>query len=161
MKSRRVPHLGSHPDTKLNKWKKSLILCGIVSAFVFAGGMITVCNRGKDVDPQGCEFTESARQLRNPGRGYYNIYLFEITDEEVNYPQLVEAAYQKDKATTLTLVEINLQEYREGEISQAGLKNIDALFYALKKTDKQLIVRFLYDWAGENEKYEPDRLDVI
>ena len=161
MKSRRVPHLGSHPDTKLNKWKKSLILCGIVSAFVFAGGMITVCNRGKDVDPQGCEFTESARQLRNPGRGYYNIYLFEITDEEVNYSQLVEDAYQKDKATSLTLVEINLQEYREGEISQAGLKNIDALLYALKKTDKQLIVRFLYDWAGENEKYEPDRLDVI
>lgn len=151
----------SHSHLKLNKVKKSIILCSVLLLLVLSGGLAVLYTRGNNVDPQGCSFTESARELRNPGRGYYNIYLFEITDEEVNYRQLVDSLYQKDKDTSLTLIEINLQEYREREISKAGLINIDALFHALKRTDKQLIVRFLYDWAGENEKYEPESLELI
>lgn len=150
-----------HSHLKLNKVKKSIILCSVLLLLVLIGGLAVFYTRGNNVDPQGCSFTESARELRNPGRGYYNIYLFEITDEEVNYRQLVDSLYQKDKDTSLTLIEINLQEYREREISKAGLINIDALFHALKRTDKQLIVRFLYDWAGENEKYEPESLELI
>lgn len=66
-------------------------------------------------------FRESARELRNPGRGFYNLYRYEITDEKVNYWQLVQEMYRGDENTTLSLVEINLQKYREGEISEAGM----------------------------------------
>ncbi len=141
--------------------KKKLLLAGILFLLIFVGGLVLYLNRRSEVEAESCVFRESARELRNPKRGFYNIYFFRITDEEVNYRQLVEASYEKDTDTSITLIEINLQEYREGEISKAGLSNIDTLFHALKKTGKQLIVRFLYDWDGENEKYEPESLDVI
>lgn len=106
-------------------------------------------------------FQESSRELRNPGRGFYNLYRFMITDEKENYWQVVQELYREDKDTDLTLVEINLQAYREGDISDAGMANITALFQALCDLDKQMIVRFLYDWDGENEKYEPETIDII
>ena len=84
-----------------------------------------------------------------------------ITDEKVNYWQLVQEMYQGDDNTSLTLVEINLQYYRYGEVSETGMANIEALFQALGDLDKQLIVRFMYDWDGENEKYEPETIDII
>ena len=161
MNKQRLPRSMGHSHIKLNKVKKSIILCSVLLLLVLIGGLAVFYTRGNNVETEGCIFTESARELRNPGRGYYNIYLFEITDEEVNYRQLVDSLYQKDKDTSLTLIEINLQEYREREISKAGLINIDALFHALKRTDKQLIVRFLYDWAGQNELYEPESLELI
>lgn len=161
MNKQRLPRSMGHSHIKLNKVKKSIILCSVLLLLVLIGGLAVFYTRGNNVETEGCIFTESARELRNPGRGYYNIYLFEITDEEVNYSQLVDSLYQKDKDTSLTLIEINLQEYREREISKAGLINIDALFHALKRTDKQLIVRFLYDWAGQNELYEPESLELI
>ena len=106
-------------------------------------------------------FRESARELRNPRRGFYNLYRYMITDEKVNYWQLVQEMYQGDDNTSLTLVEINLQYYRYGEVSETGMANIEALFQALGDLDKQLIVRFMYDWDGENEKYEPETIDII
>ena len=102
-------------------------------------------------------FKESARELRNPGRGFYNLYRYMITDEKVNYWQLVQEMYRGDDHTSLSLVEINLQNYRDSEVSEAGMTNIEALFQALSELDKQLIVRFMYDWNGENEKYEIGR----
>ena len=62
-------------------------------------------------------FRESARELRNPRRGFYNLYRYMITDEKVNYWQLVQEMYQGDDNTSLTLVEINLPYYRYGEVS--------------------------------------------
>lgn len=106
-------------------------------------------------------FQESARELHNPARGFYNLYRFMIRDEKENYWQLVQELYREDKNTDLTLVEINLQEYRNGEISDAGLANIASLFQALNDLDKQLIIRFLYDWDGDNETYEPETIDII
>lgn len=106
-------------------------------------------------------FKESARELRNPGRGFYNLYRFMITDEKVNYWQLIQEMYRNDEYTSLSLVEINLQKYRGGEISAAGIRNTELLFLALGDLDKQLIVRFVYDWDGENEKYEPESIDII
>ena len=38
---------------------------------------------------------------------------------------------------------------------------MEALFSALKDTNKQLIVRFLYDWEGKAKESEPDDLELI
>ena len=75
-------------------------------------------------------FRESARELRNPGRGFYHLYRFMITDEKVNYWQVVQEMYRDDRSTSLSLVEINLQNYRDGEVSKAGMANIGKLFQA-------------------------------
>lgn len=115
----------------------------------------------KSVKIEKTVFKESNRELRNPNRGFYFIYGFMIQDEEVDYASLVKERYQNDTETTITLVHINLQNYRNGEISQKGLSNIEELFSALETIDKRLIVRFSYDWDGMVQGREPGRLDTI
>lgn len=106
-------------------------------------------------------FTESAKELRNPGRGFYNIYRFRITDEKADFGRQVWELLQNDESTRLSLIEINLQSYRTDRISREGIDNIKNLFWALRDFDKLLIVRFLYDWDGRNAQYEPNTIDII
>lgn len=106
-------------------------------------------------------FKDSSRELRNPNRGFYYIYGFRIEDQQMDYEQTVRQRYQHDTDTTITQVQINLQAYRDREISQMGLDNIENLFCALESIDKRLIVRFLYDWNGESAQQEPENLDII
>ena len=107
------------------------------------------------------QFTESARSLKNPNRGFYYIYRFMIGDETNDYGALVKEQFADDTETSLALIQINLQEYRNGAISEQGLANIRGLFEALSGSGKQLLVRFLYDWNGENALYEPESIDII
>lgn len=106
-------------------------------------------------------FTESSRFLKNPNRGFYYIYGFYITDDAVDYVSQINDFYSRDTDTTLALVEINLQEYRSGPVSAAGMENIRALFQALSAGGKRLIVRFLYDWEGKNPAVEPEKIGII
>lgn len=107
------------------------------------------------------EFTESTRELRNPNRGFYNLYRFMITDEKLNYWQQIQEMFKMDEKTSLSMIEVNLQNYCDSEISEPGMANIEMLFQALEELDKQLIVRFLYDWDGEGEAYEPEKIEII
>ena len=124
-------------------------------------GIVILNSYQGNIRMENYKFTESSRELRNPGRGFYNIYRFMVTDEKENYWQLVQELFKGDKSTSLSLIEVNLQEYREAEISEAGMTNIALIFQALGDLDKQLIVRFVYDWDGECEKYEPETIDII
>lgn len=123
--------------------------------------IILILLYAKSVKIEKNVFTESNRELKNPNRGFYFIYGFMIQDEETDYVKLVKERYQNDTETTITLVQINLQNYRDGEISKKGLANIEELFCALETIDKRLIVRFLYDWDGTAQGREPGRLDTI
>ena len=82
------------------------------------------------------EFTESDRELRNPDRGFYRVYRFSITDNAVDYDAAIRDYFGWDRNSepetepSLTLVEVNLGNYRDGDISAAGLSNIDALLDA-------------------------------
>ena len=97
-------------------------------------------------------FTESNRELKNPNRGLYSLYPFAITDAEEAYVAKVAEYCAWSPDTTLALVEINLQSYQAGEISEAGLSNIDALLNAWGQSGKRLIIRFLYDWRSEERR---------
>lgn len=106
-------------------------------------------------------FKESTRELDNPYRGFYYLYDFWITDEETDYQEIVAQKYEEYPDTNLTMIQICLQDYREGAITEAGLKNIDALFDVLETVDRQLIVRFVYDREGQNLLYEPQDIEII
>lgn len=142
-----------------------IVLLSIAILLILAAGLIYILRllggAEKEVKAETCTFTESSKELRNPNRGFYYIHGFYITDEKRDYENLILKEYEQDKGTDLTLVQINLQEYRKGDITEAGLANIEALFSALKGLDKELIVRFLYDIEGKNEEYEPQKLDII
>lgn len=137
-------------------------LCGLIitilaAAFVF----FLIKGREEEVKAESESFTESSRELKNPNRGFYKLYSFQITDEKQDYSKTIPAIYQEDTDTKLTLIQICLNSYREGSITQEGLANIEMLFDALEALDKQLIVRFTYDIEGQGEKYEPESLDII
>ena len=106
------------------------------------------------------DFEESGKELKNPNRGFYSMYGFPIGDTEQNYyQQLGQKMYNDSNA--LSLIQINLREYKNGSITVAGLKNIYALFEALKAQNKQYIVRFLYDWSGKATETEPESIQII
>lgn len=106
-------------------------------------------------------FEESGKRLKNPNRGFYFLHGYYIHDKMTDYRGQIAEDYCTDTETTLTLVEINLSEFKEGPISEQGLRNVENLFTALCSLDKQLIVRFLYDWDGENEENEPATIEII
>lgn len=106
-------------------------------------------------------FEESGKRLKNPNRGFYVLHGYYIHDKMVDFREDVAADYCKDTESTITLVEINLAEFINGPISDQGLRNIENLFATLHDIDKQLIVRFLYDWNGENIDHEPRSIDII
>ncbi|MCM1191369.1 MAG: DUF4832 domain-containing protein [Butyrivibrio sp.] len=105
-------------------------------------------------------FTESEKELNNPNRGFYHMHGFYITDSAAEYKANIAGRFAEDQGG-LTLIEVNLRNFRKGEISAEGLENLDKLLEALAGVDKQLILRFLYDWDGKNLQSEPDSLDVI
>ena len=109
---------------------------------------------------QTVTFTESSKILKNPNRGFYHIWGFYLTDEVTDWKSVVSGK-EVDDGLSLELVEINLQEYREGLISDKGIGNLQSLFMELAKLDKHYVVRFLYDWDGQNMKVEPNNIDII
>lgn len=147
------------------KKRKAIVIFFICSAaaIVLTVALIYFLLRGweREVTVRSGSFTESARELRNPNRGFYKLYSFLITDEKQDYPEMISTFYQEDADTRLTLIQICLKTYRQQSITKEGLANIEALFDALEVLDKQLIVRFTYDNEGKNEIYEPESLDVI
>lgn len=144
-------------------WALRLIFLAImVIAMALVSGYVWLLGRGHgNVSVETYEFVESARVLYNPNRGFYHMHGFAITDEETDYRENVAYRYCRDQDTALTLVEINLRNYRSGDISETGLNNIDKLLTTLESIDKQLILRFCYDWNGENEQVEPEELEII
>lgn len=113
------------------------------------------------VRTESYEFTESDRQLKNPNRGFYHMHGFVITDAPADYSDEFAWRFSHDQDTSLAMIEINLQSYRSGSISEAGLSNIESLLDTMESLDKHYIVRPLYDWDGENESVEPESLDII
>lgn len=142
-------------DYILKKRKYQVIVIALTACMLFLGGC------GQHVETETYTFTESTQELNNPSRGFYRIYCFQIADHREDYQQKIAGEFRQDKETRLSLVEINLRNYREGAITAAGLANIESLLDALKAIDKQLIIRFVYDWDGKNMECEPENLETI
>ncbi len=146
---------------RIQRAKQVLAVCCICAVLLLLGYRLILYLMRERLEVESFSFTESARELRNPNRGFYHLYRFQITEEPEDYKALVQERYQKDTDTELTLVQISLQAYREKEIGERGLENIKELFSALGELDKQLIIRFMYDEDGENELYEPESIEII
>lgn len=105
---------------------------------------------------------ETAEELRNPERGWYQMLGYEINDG-IEYDWSEKQAFDDyaKEGLTLVLLEINLKAYREGEISEYGLETVRALFARFRETRMKAIVRFLYDWDGRGKDTEPADLSLV
>ncbi len=124
------------------------------------GHYIADRNHG-NVNVESYEFTESAKELKNPYRGFYYMYGFVANEEEIDYEKEVKTRIGSVQSMTMAMVQINLREYNDRPLSQAALDNIEELFCALEKQDKEYLIRFLYDWSGKNSETEPAEVEII
>ena len=123
---------------------------------------VVVCERGHvGVEVTEEEFMESSMELKNPNCGFYYMHGFYITEEDMDFRYDVAKRFCADENTALTMIQINLAYFKDRELSEQGLKNIDSLFETLRTVDKQLVVRFLYDWDGNCKGKEPEDLKII
>lgn len=106
-------------------------------------------------------FEESTEKLHNPYQGWYRIYGYQLSDTQSIDLSSITNALPYDSDSKLALLEINLKNYSDCEISDTALLELDNIFSTWSKNKKQLIVRFLYDWNGENLETEPKNIDMI
>lgn len=105
---------------------------------------------------------ESFLPLSNPWRGMYQLAKYLVEDDADSSEEAILTALDPiKKDTRLILLEINIGKYRANCITAAGLSYISEIFKAYRRTNKQLIVRFLYDWDGNGLLNEPARFDVV
>ena len=143
--------------------RKRITVCILCFLVVLLGG-ISIFFKIKyhwQVDVKVETFKESDKKLTNVNRGFYRLYGYTITDESTDFDELMKNTLGLDEEYSLELIEINLQNYANGDISEKGLENIDELFQALQKQGKHYIVRFLYDWNGKSYDTEPQSIDII
>lgn len=143
-------------------WKLLSFL--LLAALALAGGKYWLDHRPQpfpEVETERGVFTESAKLLINPNRGFLHMHGFRIEDEEADYRPTLASRFCRDTDTSLTMIQINLKEYRDGPVSAAGMENLERLFQGLAGLDQQLILRFLYDWDGKNLETEPESREVV
>jgi hypothetical protein len=104
--------------------------------------------------------TETAEPLPNPDRGFYAIHPFRL-EEEGDPAALVRESYAWDTEPGLSLVEVDLRSFRDGPITDQGLRQLEGLFRALGELDKRYILSFLYDLKGRNMATEPTHRGII
>ena len=96
-------------------------------------------------------------RVDNPERGYYSILHYIVGDDP---EKTVDDAFF-DPSDVLVLAEINLCRFTEGGISGEGVGCVQRFFERMRGTGKQLIVRFLYDWDGNNPVCEPRKIETV
>lgn len=106
---------------------------------------------------------ESNAALSNPYQGFYTLYGYRLddtasTNEEWQARLCQTAAADKH---SLALLQINLNQYKNGEISQQGLAQLDTILSCWSGENHQLILRFLYDWDGQASQTEPENMDTV
>lgn len=106
------------------------------------------------------DYTISSQQLDNPYRGWYHIYGYALSDTKPINMDNIQKTIAKDN-NQLVLLEINLREYRDFEITSLGLSQLETLLLAWQDAGRQIIVRFLYDWNGKARETEPKDISII
>lgn len=112
------------------------------------------------VSYQPGDYAQSSRQLDNPYQGWYQIYGYTISDTELINVDDVQKAIAKDEHQ-LVLLQINLQNYPDSDISPLGLSQLETLLSAWSDAGRQIILRFLYDWDGKARETEPKDISII
>lgn len=156
-----VRRMRNRQRIKNQREKQMFTVCCIGAILLLVVCGLVWCSRREKLEVKNVSFTESAGELRNPNRGFYHLYRFQILEKPENYTKLVQERYRKDTDTELTLVQISLQAYKNRAIGKNGIENIKKLFSALSELDKQMIIRFMYDEEGQNIQYEPEDIDII
>lgn len=99
---------------------------------------------------------ESNAIVQNPFCGFYKINGYVLSDNSTKKDIVSQAKKNcKDNPYPLVLVEINLQNYANSDLSSSARQQLDTILTQYASARKQVILRFLYDWDGKARQSEP------
>ncbi len=105
--------------------------------------------------------TERAEALNNPYCGFYSIFRFYADCERMLQEETKIEEVRIDPAQRLCLIEINLLHFNETELSEAALDYTRRIFRHFSWQERQMMIRFVYDWEGKGILSEPRDITLI
>jgi hypothetical protein len=105
--------------------------------------------------------TERAEALYNPYCGWYTLYRFYADQDRMQPDGEVIENVRVHRDQQLCLVEINLHTFHEAPVTEAALQIVRRIFRHFTAHQKQMIVRFVYDWEGKGILNEPKDIAII
>lgn len=100
---------------------------------------------------QKADLLESARELNNPVRGWYEIHTFLVEEE----PDLRALSWCEATEDCLALVIINIGAYRESVLDETALNHIHTILNFYRENHYDIILRITYDHEGNAVEREP------
>lgn len=109
------------------------------------------------------KYIETNKFLANSERGFYNMRGVLISDSSPVTASDLESILLEEQQETLELLQINIGEYYDRELSQSAIEQIRTVLdiYNAKKNKVQLIVRPLYDWNGYGNQSDPTSISLV
>ena len=129
-----------------------VLLCGMCALFFFAASRIHY---------ESAAMTESSEILNNPYCGFYHLYGYLLSDKGRKPAQQWCENMLASDSQSILLLQINLKNYSGSPISSTALDQLDTILSTFSSADRQIIVRFLYDWDGSALQTEPASQDRI
>lgn len=105
-------------------------------------------------------FVESRELFTNPRQGFYHMRGYRLSEEgPVN--EDLRKDLEKVSENGLFLLQINLGNYQNIPLTSAALTHLRELLEAWSQGNRQLILRFVYDWDGNGLESEPEKLSTV
>ena len=150
------------------KQKHSHRLCSVIVSIIvvlivlIAVSLFWVNSRLCFVDYTPYSYSESGDAIKNPYVGLYSIRGYMLAEDATfSLPETNAAIDSDSSAFELSLIEINLKNYSDSDISTNALTQLDKMLTICTQAKKQVILRFLYDWDGKALSAEPSSLPQI
>lgn len=102
-------------------------------------------------DFQKADLTEKAEELKNPGRGWYEIYPFQIEEE----PDLRRLSWCAENSDTIALVLLDIGAYQKKALDDKALENMRSILHFFAENQYDVILRVVYDRHGKAAEREP------
>lgn len=108
------------------------------------------------------ELKETTAVLDNPYCGWYQICAYMLTNDAYNHFDDLTNRYIRTCANTrLALIEINLKNFNNSDLSDNALRQIDRILTMWNDGRHHLILRFMYDWDGKAVETEPSDISIV
>ncbi len=103
------------------------------------------------------KFKDENRVLVNPYQGWYRLYIFDLSLAfDAN-----ETHWCLHEEEALCLVECSLEAYVSGDLPEDALQRLHDILQFYLEENKQVILRFAYDFEGNAMSKEPTSLDLV
>lgn len=107
------------------------------------------------------DFTESTDYFSNPWTGIYTYFACDINDDASYSEESVTSSWGYTSEQDLVQVLLDIGAYKDSDISERGLSEIETIIKTFAAGGKQMIVRFRYDSVGNGYGQDPSSISIV